>query len=282
MSDTTSSDTVIVEQLKALNRAWCIDGGTNRKDGSTTADTDASTDSNDTVKRHIDHQNKQSAILTPLEKARIVILKLPPATSSSSSSSTDITTNNAPIVPYLFSVLSEKDDNTKKVKDEKNSSSSSHPLPPGTNKDMTNLHELRQMEWHVVLLLELWSCASQSTSNEGSPSKTVVLDALSVSILFYRDQSRQKERKTNKKKKRKRDKKNSKEPKASTAVMSEKEKETLFVDHLVQVLSCAPFLLTRDSFGNGCNTSSRTSLRRLRFRIRTFQNQRTAKMMTAS
>jgi hypothetical protein len=260
----------IVAQLKALNRTWCIDG----KDGSTTADIDIDIDidinavvnvGNSTNKlQQLDPQNKQTtATLTPLEQARIAISKLPPTTSSSSSDTSETTITNGSIVPYLFSALKEKDNDTKDViKDEKNVSSSSQTLPSGTNKNNVtrNEYELRQMEWHIVLLLELWSCASQSSDKERDSSKSMVLDALAVSILLYRDQSRQKSRNnTNHKKKRKKRKKdNRKKPKnnvssvttttttTTTTNMSEKEKETLFLDHLVQVLYRAPFLLPRD------------------------------------
>ena len=244
--------TIVLAQLKALNRTWCIDGNNSldQKDGSTTAGTDdvVKTGNNTNKRQQLDPKNKQqtTATLTSLEKARIAISKLPPATSSTD----ETTTTKSLIVPYLFSALNEKyeNDTNDATKDEKTVSSSLQTPPSGTNNNTVtssrNEYELRRMEWHIVLLLELWSCTSR---------KSMVLDALAVSILLYRDQSRQKSTRNNtkqkkKSKKRKKDKK--RDPKNSTSsatiILSEKEKETLFLDHLVQVLSRAPFLLPRD------------------------------------
>jgi len=107
-----------------------------------------------------------------------------------------------------------------------------------------NEYELRQLEWHIVLLLELWSCVSLSTDKRSS-SKPLVLEKITISILFYRDQLRKKDGIAEKKKKKKRkQKKNSRnDPIASAKSMPEKAKETLFHDHLTETLSKAPFWL---------------------------------------
>ncbi len=162
--------------------------------------------------------DQQQTSLTPLENARTTISKLPAS-------------SNGLIVPCLFSALHKGN----------RSSTPQTPEPADKNKASTNEYTLRQMEWHVVLILELWSCASLSGR------KTDITDALSSAILLYREeQSRQNsdnadKKKKKKKKKRKKDKKDSKK-----TILSEPEKERLVLDHLVHLLSRVPFLLPRD------------------------------------
>jgi hypothetical protein len=256
------SDAVtIVAKLQALNRTWCINGNgtTDQKDGSTTANIVANignkTNKQQQQQQQLDPQIKQqtSATLTSLEKARIAISTLPTTTSSDTN---ETTATNASIVPHLFSALNEKYENDAEdaMNDEKTLSSSVQTPPSGTNNNAvtsnSNEYELRQMEWHIVLLLELWSCASSQSSDK---EQSVVLDALAVSILSYRDQSRRNSRNNTKpkKKRKKRKKENKKNSQnnaitTTTTILSETEQERLFLDHLVQVLSRAPFLLPRD------------------------------------
>ena len=243
--DPGSCNIKIAAQLQALNRTWCIDGRNAHEDGMTTGDTGVVVDGagvivSNNLKYHLHQKNKQMVTLTPLEKARLAISKfLPPTLSDKTRGRIDF------IVPYIFSVLAQSKDSIRKDENNENKSPSTLKISStSSDRNATNEYELRQMEWHIVLLLELWSCVSSST-DERSPSKIFVLETITISILFYRDQLRKKDMNGEKKKKKKRKKKKDsrKDPIGSAKTMSEKAKDTLFNDHLTQILSKAPFLL---------------------------------------
>ena len=217
MMEIGSSDyTGILAELKALNRTWCmVDGGN---------DDETNAVGSDQQQVGGDSREMQKTPLTPLEKSQKAISKLPASSGGS-------------IVPCLFSALHKTNKNSKQG-DKNKSSTSQTPEHPDNKKISTNEYELRQMEWHVVLILEIWSCASQSGR------KTDLLDALSSAILLYRDQQ-SKSRNTDKKKKKKKRKRDKKDSKAPT-ILSEHEKERLVLDHFVDLLSRVPFLLPRD------------------------------------
>ena len=229
----------ILEQLKALNESWCMDVGPNRDDGSKAADGNARVDEQQVIDSD---KEKQKVPLTPLEKARNAISQMLSPLASSSEITT-ATTKDC-IVPYLFSALHETSAGSKLEKDEeKESRSSKTPLPSYIQK---NSIELRQMEWHVVLILELL-CAPQSTIAEECSQNPVTIHALSSAIVLHREEKfRRKNKKKDQKKKKKKRKKDKTNPAASVAILSVKEKEQLLLDHLVDVLSRAPFLLPRD------------------------------------
>ena len=238
----TNSDTEIVAQLKAFNRTWRVDVDAynkDNKDESIAAGADARIGPN---KNYLDQKGKKVMALSPLEKARTTISKLSHASGAAAATAT----TSVSIVQHLFAALSEAVNDTETAEDRTSSASSSKELTLGTNNLTNSNSKLRQIEWHIVLTLELWSCVSQSTPNEKFHFKLLVLDALTDSIMSYRDQLQKNDKtvinKNIKFKPRKR-KKNKKDSKTSVTAKSEKEKETLLFDHLVQVLSRAPFLL---------------------------------------
>ena len=215
---TSNADSGILEELKALNKSWCTSISPDKEETSNV------TDAKSNGKEEADPKKKK-APLTPLVKARNAISKLPPSSDS--------------IVPYLFSALNKTTKDVNKTPQDATSAAPSSQSPTDMEKDSENNFKLRQMEWHVVLVLELL-CASQS--RDGLVSMAAVLDALVASIRLYREeQSRTKHKKLDKKKKKKKKRKR----KASPQILSQEDKEKLLLDHLIEVLSRAPFLLPR-------------------------------------
>ena len=215
---TSNADSGILEELKALNESWCR---------SISPDKDETSNGTDSKSNGQEDGNpkKKKAPLTPLEKARNAISKLPPSSDS--------------IVPYLFSSLHATTKDVNNTSQDATSATPSSQSPPDTEKVSENDYKLRQMEWHVVLVLELL-CASQS--RDGLVSMPAVLDELVASIRLHREeQSRTKHQKLDKRKKKK--KKRKREP--SPTILSQEEKEKLLLNHMIEVLSRAPFLLPR-------------------------------------
>jgi hypothetical protein len=227
MDNETVTKSYVVDQLKNLNKIW--------SSNSTAATTsDATGNKSPDINANDIKQNQQkTSTRTPLEKA---ILKL-----SSVASHQNYVKEF--IVPFLFSVLGRNNDKV-----------TSH-----STIDDTNESELKQIQWHIVLILELW--AAQTADNDGGELLFLEACATSVQQLdqsrndhgSVRDRSRSRrrseKRKRNengdhveKKKKTKNNKKNQ-TSKATTLTTSNKDKETILLDHLVRLMSRAPFLL---------------------------------------
>jgi hypothetical protein len=200
----------VVDQLKNLNKIW------SNSTAATTSDGNKSPDINADIKRN---QQKTS---TPLEKA---ISKL---------SSVTLNKNYAKefIVPFLFSVLGRNNDKA-----------TSH-----STTDDNNESELKQIQWHIVLILELW--AAQTADNDGG--ELIFFEACVTSVQqldrsrndhgSVRNRRRSKKRKRNEKGDHVEKKKN-RTSKATTLTTSNKHKEKILLDHLVRLMSRAPFLL---------------------------------------
>jgi len=159
-------------------------------------------------------------------------------------------------VPFLFSVLQRNDKVIKHSTDDTTTTTS-------TSKNDINESQLKQIECHIVLILELWAA---QTENDGRHS--IFLDACVTSILqldqsrndhgSVRNRPRLKKRKRNEKgdnaensasKKKKETKKNKKSQVSKIVVVtaSNKDKEKVLLNHLVRLVSRAPFLLAIDT-----------------------------------
>ena len=217
----TKSD--VVDQLKNLNKIW-----SSNSVAATTSDSTGIYKSPDINANDIKQNQRKTR--SPLEKA---ISKL-----------SSVTSNNnyvkESIVPFLFSVLGRNNDKA-----------TSH-----STTDDNNESELKQIQWHIVLILELWA-AAQTSDNDGRELQFLEACVTSVQKLdqsrndhgSVRERRRSKKRQRNengdhveKKKKTKNNKRN-RTSKATTLPTSKKDKETILLDHLVRLMSRAPFLL---------------------------------------
>mmetsp|Transcript_6624 Transcript_6624/g.19049 ORF Transcript_6624/g.19049 Transcript_6624/m.19049 type:complete len:715 (-) Transcript_6624:1172-3316(-) len=270
-----NSNHVFMDQLRAWNRCWSssvynYDGSTCGKNidtaaGGTHTNTDSvpKHDSAATEEDKREHHD-ETIRLTPLEKARLALSRLPTKNKGSEGkqgrNNEDDTVLDS-IVPCLFSVLQTNNcDSADSTRDVAPSASLPQLLLDRTRSicdiERGNTYELRQIEWHVVLVLELLACAVSSNA-EGEPtgqqafvprwSKSIVLKALVASIGLYRENQMQRRISQRDIKKSKKSKKSKKKKRIWTdpQPLSEKEKEELVLIHLVQILSRAPFVLPR-------------------------------------
>ena len=163
MMDSSTSYTILVAQLKALNRTWCSQGGNYNENGTIIPSLETGTDTaskivSDSTVQELDHQDDATITVTALEKARFAI-----SNQITSLSSDKIEATIDLIVPYIFSALREKEGSSKDDAEiDRKSPTFTQQSPPRTKQASAYKYNLRQIEWHVVLLLELWSFASGS------------------------------------------------------------------------------------------------------------------------
>ncbi|VEU41350.1 unnamed protein product [Pseudo-nitzschia multistriata] len=251
----TASATGIVDKLGAWNRAWCGDT-TDSSVSPTAAEGDEGRGGVTGAGEHAHPRDNGRPPKSPLEDARLALSRLlqepPPTGGGGGDGNGGERGVLRAVADRIFSVL---DDTPHRA------GGASFP-PHGTRPP----RELLQMEWHVVLLLELWASGTRSggprekrarakplppprpQARSWTPSLVSGVLAASAGRRLAREaKQRKRGAKKPKKNKKKRAGGNGAESlPAALESMPEAEKEALVADHLVRVLSRAPFLLPRE------------------------------------
>jgi hypothetical protein len=205
----TTSD--IIKNLEGLNQSWCCH-----------YDNVADPTADDRKTAEVTTTTTTTTTTTPLDAAIQMLSK-----------SSISTVQN--VVPFLLSLI-EKTFSTK--------SAAAAATTITTNEDVDpKVYKLKQIEWHVVLMLDLWSQCYPQNENDDAFVK-IFVTAQQQQKQQQQQHTTKKENSTDKRKKKKKRSKN--ENIVSTQddqPVDPKQQRTVLLDHLVDILSKSPYSL---------------------------------------
>jgi hypothetical protein len=204
----------IIKNLEVLNRSWCCH-----------YDNVADPTADDRKTAEVTTTTTTTTTTTPLDAAIQMLSK-----------SSISTVQN--VVPFLLSLI-------EKTFSTKSAAAATTTTTTTTNEDVDpKVYKLKQIEWHVALMLDLWSQCYPQNENDDAFVKIFVTVQQQQQQQQQKQRTTKKENSTDKRKKKKKRSKN--ENVVSThdnRPVDPKQQRTVLLDHLVEILSKAPYLL---------------------------------------